>query len=260
VSETARLEVDAILFDLDGTLVDESVSYREAIRLTAAYILRQTVTSAEVEDIKLMPGFNNDWDATWGLIGHRLHGRVLVPDRADRDSQAFRRMQSVFQTYYLGDRLWREMSEAEPPFSWSQPLILRETPLVDPRTLELLSACRLGIVTSRPRVEALMAVRQHGLDRFFDSEAIVAASDAAFEKPHPAPLHELVGRLGCARPVFVGDTVNDALAAFAAGMPFLQVGEKEFGDPEVDARIHVRVRSVNDIVDVCLIAARGGSF
>jgi phosphoglycolate phosphatase len=250
VSGVPALLVDAVLFDLDGTLVDESASYREAIRLTAEYLLRESVTPDEVADIKKVPGFNNDWDATWGLVARRLGSRAIVPDRADRESQAFRRLQNAFQTYYLGDRLWHEMSGAEPPFAWSEPLIAKETPHVDPETLHRLSGFALGIVTSRPRAEALMAVHQHDFDRFFDADAIVAAGDAPFEKPDPAPLRELVRRLECRSPVYVGDTINDALAAFAAGMPFLQVGLEGFGDPAVDEKVHVRVTSVDEILDV----------
>ena len=41
------LRVDAVLFDMDGTLVDESASYCEAIRLTAEYLLRAGVTMDE---------------------------------------------------------------------------------------------------------------------------------------------------------------------------------------------------------------------
>jgi len=41
------LQVDAVLFDLDGTLVDESESYREAIRSTAQRQLREPVTIEE---------------------------------------------------------------------------------------------------------------------------------------------------------------------------------------------------------------------
>jgi HAD superfamily phosphatase len=254
MSDGGRLEVDAVLFDLDGTLVDESRSYREAIRLTAEFILRASVTPGEVEEIKRLPGFNNDWDATWGLIGRRLSGRAVVPASADQESHAFRRMQTVFQTYYLGDRLWREMSGVEPPFPWTEPLMLEETPLVEPAILERISIRALGVVTSRPRPEALMAVRQHGFDQYFPVDSIVAAGDAPFEKPHPAPLHELVRRLGCERPVYVGDTVNDAIAAHAAGMPFLQVGLEPFGHPEVDERVHTRMRSMVEVIDICVPA------
>ena len=242
----ASLQVDAILFDMDGTLIDESQSYREAIRLTAEALLAQPVAHDEVDAIKRVPGLNNDWDATWALIGLRLHGHVAPPSEADRNSSAYRRLRDVFQTYYLGDCVWQELSGSPPPFPWAEPLIGRETPLIALHTLEQLQGFSLGIATSRPRAEAFMALRQHGLDRFFDEVAIVAREDAPREKPDPAPLHELVRRLGCKAPAYVGDSINDALAAQAAGMLFIQVG----AEPLPDLPLQYRVYSVNDIVSL----------
>lgn len=245
------LPVDAILFDMDGTLIDESRSYREAIRRTAEFVLAEPVTPEEVEEIKRLPGYNSDWDATWALIGKRQHGEICPPDDADRRSPAYRRLRSIFQTYYLGDALWRRLSGEEPPFAWDEPLMQRETPLLRPETMSRLARFQLGIATSRPRVEALMALGQHGFDRFFTAAAVVGQEDAPAEKPDPAPLLELVRRLSCTRPVYVGDTINDALAAQAAGMPFIQIGTQPFGDPLVDQQVQHRVRHVNEIVDIC---------
>lgn len=242
------LQVDAILFDVDGTLIDDSHSYREAIRRTAEHILRCPVTLDEVDEIKRLPGFNNDWDATWVLVGRRIHGHITAPDDVDRASQAYRRLRHVFQTYYLGDHLWAELSGDEPPFQWSEPMMLRETCLIEMGTLEQLQGFKLGIATSRPRAEALMALRQHGLDRFFDGAGVVGMEDAPREKPHPAPLREAMRRLGCRQPVYVGDSINDALAASAAGMPFVYVGRGDAGKHAI-----YRLDDVNGIVDLCAL-------
>ena len=244
-----RLIVDAVLFDMDGTLVDESQSYREAIRLTAEFLLKEPVSQGEIDDIKRRPGFNNDWDATWTLVGRRLHGSVIPASDADRSSQAFRRLTDVFQTYYLGDRLWSEISGREAPFVWDSPLMDRETPLVSIETWDALRPVLLGIATSRPRIEALMALRQHGLDHVFEPEFVVAVEDAPAEKPDPAPLLELIRRLGCERPVYVGDTINDTLAALAAGMPIIAIGTERFDDA-VERRVAYRLGGVDEIVAI----------
>jgi HAD superfamily hydrolase (TIGR01548 family) len=247
-----RLPVDAILFDLDGTLIDESASYREVIRLTAEYLLRAPVDPAEVEEVKRLPGTNNDWDATWALMNWRQHGSISPPDPIDRSSHAFRRLQDVFQTYYLGDALWSEISGRAAPFVWREPLIRRERPLIDRSLLAWLGDFPVGIATSRPRIEALMALRQHGLDRLFGEDVLVAAEDAPCEKPHPAPLQTLAARLSCRQAVYVGDTINDALAAFTAGMAFIHVGAEPLTDAAIEARVRYRVASVNDIMSICV--------
>lgn len=249
------LQADAILFDVDGTLIDDSRSYREAIRRTAEYLLRRPVSLDEVDAIKRLPGFNNDWDTAWALVGRRLHGHIAPPSDADRQSQAYRRLRGIFQTYYLGDRMWAEHSGEQPPFEWSEPLMREETLLVSLATLERLQGFKLGIATSRPRAEALMAFRQHGLDRFFSAEVLVGAQDAHREKPDPAPLLEAVRRVGAAHPVYVGDSISDALAAMAAGMPFIYVGTDVLSDREVDGKVRYRLTDVNEIVDLCVLAA-----
>lgn len=235
------LPVDAIIFDLDGTLVDERPSYREAMRRTAEFLLRAPVTPGEVAEIKSVPGLNNDWDATWALIGRRLHGQVLLPDEADRGSYAYRRLRRIFQTFYLGDALWHELSGEEPPFPWSDALIRRETPLIRLETLQRLARFKLGIATSRPRVEALMALRQHGLEAYFPPRSVVAAEDTPAQKPHPSPLREAARRLACRQAVYVGDTINDALAAARAGMPFIAIGSFPAG------QVRHRVSEVNEV-------------
>jgi HAD superfamily hydrolase (TIGR01548 family) len=244
----AGLAVDAVLFDMDGTLIDESASYREAIRLTAEHVLGTPVSDFEVEAIKALPGFNNDWDATWALVSGRRGGEIEAVTDAERVSDVYRAMQDVFQTYYLGDRFWHEVSGRPAPFAWNQPLIARETALVERTTLEALEQFALGIATSRPRLEALLAIEQHDLEPFFPPERVIAAEDADFEKPHPAPLLLLAERLSARRPVYVGDTINDALAAAAAGMPFIQVGPDAPGD---SVPIFEHLDSVNELTAVC---------
>jgi HAD superfamily phosphatase len=236
------LQVDAVLFDLDGTLVDESKSYREALRKTAQFLLHEPVTLDEALAIKRHPGLNNDWDATWALVAQRRGGQPVPPTEEERDTSAYSSLRSVFQTYYLGSATWERVSAETPPFYWDEPLIERETPLVSRETLEYLLRFRRGIATSRPRPEALMALRQHALERYFPPAALIALEDVPREKPDPAPLFALAARLDCRQPVYVGDTVNDALAADAADMPFVAVGPLA---PEMD--VEYRLGTVNDL-------------
>jgi HAD superfamily hydrolase (TIGR01548 family) len=247
------LQVDAVLFDLDGTLVDESESYREAIRSTAELLLREPVTVEETTAIKRRPGLNNDWDATWALVAQRRGLPPVGPTEEQRHASDYRWLKNVFQTYYLGSAGWQELSGETPPFQWDEPLIERETPLVSRETLEGLRPFARGIATSRPRPEALIALRQHALEQYFPPAVVIAREDAPREKPDPAPLLALVARLDCRQPVYVGDTVNDALAADAAGMPFVAVGPLA---PEMD--VQYRLRDVNDLWTVLTDLPTGG--
>ncbi len=92
-----------------------------------------------------------------------------------------------------------------------------------PGVLEGLTALReaglrLACVTNKPQAFADALLESTGLARFF---AFTQGGDALpFKKPDPRPLLQAAARLGCAPAgtVAIGDSVNDALAARAAGM------------------------------------------
>ena len=91
-----------------------------------------------------------------------------------------------------------------------------------PGVLEILqslsrSGLGLGVVTGQNKHE-LEATRRHiGIDGLID--VWVSADDAAFAKPHPAPVHLALDVLGClpGQAVIIGDTRFDMEAGRKAG-------------------------------------------
>ena len=65
----------AILFDMDGVLVDVSESYRKAIQETVKFFTGKSALLAEIQALKEKGGFNNDWDLTEAILLER--GKVL---------------------------------------------------------------------------------------------------------------------------------------------------------------------------------------
>ncbi len=75
-------DVDALLFDCDGVLIDVRPSYDAAIRETVTYILgklvqrpiTRPVSRRLIARFRQSGGFNNDWDTTcailWGIAVH----------------------------------------------------------------------------------------------------------------------------------------------------------------------------------------------
>ncbi|PUA31438.1 MAG: hypothetical protein B9J98_06210 [Candidatus Terraquivivens tikiterensis] len=67
--------VDAVIFDCDGVLIDIRESYNVAIHKTVEYILSTILgdvdgpitTDAQIEALRLCGGFNNDWDTAYVL-------------------------------------------------------------------------------------------------------------------------------------------------------------------------------------------------
>ena len=71
---------EIIIFDVDGTLVDVTLSYRETAPIAAARylgllgIVPPPLTGDLYDTFKLMGGFNDDWDLTAGLLEALLAG------------------------------------------------------------------------------------------------------------------------------------------------------------------------------------------
>ncbi|MEL6821998.1 MAG: histidinol-phosphate transaminase [Calditrichota bacterium] len=185
------LQPQALLFDMDGVLVDESESYRLAIKKTAEHFLQQDVSFDEIDAIKQRGGFNNDWDCTVELL---MKNDKFVP----RDEVI-----AVFQQFYLGSNF--------------DGLIANETWLPEGDLLDKLSQhYKLGVVTGRPRVEAEYVLKKH--DPMNRIEVLIAMEDmGAKQKPHAFGLERIKEMLQVKRCIYLGDTVDDMTAAAKAG-------------------------------------------
>ncbi len=197
----AVVPVDSIIFDVDGVLVDVSNSYRQAIMRTVQYFTGKDISQEEINEIKKIPGFNNDWD-----VSYALSKGIRTSLKNERNSGEYSRMKEYFQKIYLGE------------------LIENETPLISKETLEELKnrGIRLGIVTSRPRKEALFILRKFNISpEYIREKNIIALEDCEEEKPSPKPLILARENLGVRNPIFIGDTESDRLSARRAGIRFV---------------------------------------
>ena len=90
---------------------------------------------------------------------------------------------------------------------------------------DLRATYRLAMATNRGRTIPDL-LRAFELEETFD--VVVGILDVARPKPHPDMLIECARRLGPAgrSAVYVGDSPTDGVAAQAAGMPFVAVGDR----------------------------------
>lgn len=184
------LAPQALLFDLDDTLVDTSQSYRRAIAATAA-TFGVELGQGEIGDAKAAGDANDDWALTRRLMAARGVDRPLA--------EVTRR----FEALYQGDDQLPGLRQ-------------RETLLLDRTLLSSLAARRpLAIVTGRPRADAQRCLDELGIaDRF---AAVVSRDDAPL-KPDPAPVQLALQQLGVRRAWMVGDTPDDVHAARNTGV------------------------------------------
>lgn len=214
--------VKAILFDMDGTLIEVQKSYKEAIVRTVQYFVptvRREDISKGIKSLRGISNFNNDWDASYYLI-KKLSGDAPIVVR----DAFWKQMQSVFQSFYLGSTLYKKAYGTNSPIHIEKGLIEQETPLITEETLKNLEEYPMGIVTSRPRFEALYTLSFGFFPKYFSLEHLIALDDAKHEKPHPEPLLKLKEKIKADTYFYVGDTIDDAKAAKLAGCISIIVG------------------------------------
>jgi HAD superfamily hydrolase (TIGR01509 family) len=183
--------VRAVLFDLDGTLIETDNRY-VAQAMTATGFLDQAVTPAQRERVaRRILMFNEG-------IGN---GLITLADVLRLDGALFK----------VNRALHRFEGVRDPG----------DFILVDgvDKTLQTLDArgYRLGIVTTRNRQDTAIFLSHYGLGDLFS--AVVTRDDVRRLKPHPMPVLKAAELLGLSpeQCVMVGDTRLDVRAAHAAG-------------------------------------------
>lgn len=220
--------VDAVLFDMDGVLVDVSQSYRQAIKLTAEHFLNMPVSKSDISDFKNRGGFNNDWELTEALI--RSHGKTI-----DKKIIIHK-----FQEFYLNTNF--------------NGLITKETWLLDKNVIsKLLTSYKFGIITGRPREEAEFVLTRFEMKNNF--EIVVAMEDTPKGKPDPAGIIMALNHLNVKEAIYLGDTVDDMKAAKAAKIiPVGVLNGNETNDQQLKSLVQngarVVLKNINDIMEM----------
>ena len=191
IPSAAPLEVDAILLDLDGTLVNTLGDFAQALNRMLADLALPAIDAPVIEH---MVGKGTE-HLLRSVLAH-----VGVPDVAARYQDAWRR----YEHHYL--QLNGQYAQVYPGV---------------PAGLQALAAAGLPLVclTNKPLAFARPLLQAKGLEKFF--QQVYGGDSFARKKPDPLPLLEACKALGTApqRTLMVGDSSNDAQAAHAAGCP-----------------------------------------
>lgn len=184
----SALREEAIIFDMDGVLVDVSGSYMIAIQKTIECFTGKSVTPSKIQKFKERGGYNNDWDLTEAII-------LKSKSNAQKD-----KIVEKFQEIYEKENLASD-----------------EKLLVKKETLsKLWSGFRLGIVTGRPRKEAIGTLEKFGLLGYFN--AVITNDDipSGKGKPDPYGIELALKKLGVKKAYYFGDAIDDIEAAIRA--------------------------------------------
>ncbi len=187
----------AVLFDLDGTLIDTTAVYFKMVaialdRLGLPAAPRELILAAAEQD-------PFDWLRIIPPARHHLR-ETLVP------------------------AAWRVVEEVYPALFRAEAALI--TGVVDVLNRLVGEGIKIAIVTSTPRKHLDHKMRLfEGLEGSRLFSAIVAADDAPRKKPAPDPLFVCADLLGtpAAACVYIGDTCIDVRAGKAAGMKTVAV-------------------------------------
>ena len=236
------MQVDAVVLDIDGVLVDVADSYRRAIIESVDRVCGKTIDRDAIQSFKDAGGFNNDWELTDAaalyVIARREGLQMDVETFADRvaeggggldaakavvsdlprvaqarvrDQWDTDRLRDTFQALYLGEELYRELEGGDPPFA-APGYIHDEPTIVDPETIDdLTDRFDVGVLTGRPAAEAEIALSRVGLDVPEDHRFTM--DDWEEGKPHPRALVALAEQFDAERVAFAGDTLDDVQTA-----------------------------------------------
>ena len=182
---------------MDGVLAEVTESYREAIVQTVEHFTGKRIERDLIQDYKNRGGWNNDW-----ALSQKIAADLGVEVPYDT-------VVDYFNQIFIGP-------------NHGDGLIQREQWFPKEGLLERLrKRFELAIFTGRLQYEAEITLKRFAPDCTFDP--LLCADHVTKSKPDPEGLLH-IQRLNPGRKLwYVGDTVDDARSARAAGVPFIGI-------------------------------------
>jgi phosphoglycolate phosphatase-like HAD superfamily hydrolase len=181
---------------VDGVLVDTRGSFQLTTLQTVKFFTKKRVTLRELHAWKNRPGFNDDWKLSTAWVND------LGADFA------YDEIKKKFQEIYWGENSRGNVSKEK----W----LLRKSTIA-----RLATQSELAIFTGRTWQELNYTLDRNDVRRFF--KTIVTVEEVANPKPAPDGLLKILNGRVPSTALYVGDNIDDALAAQSAQVPFLAI-------------------------------------
>ena len=197
LTNTLNTHPEIIIFDVDGVLVNVRGSFHKTVLETVRFFTGERVTQKEFQSWKSKPGFNDDWKLSTAWV-QSLGGK-----------QTYDEVKNKFVELYWGKNGKRGNVASE---KWLLPR---------PSLRWLAERAELALFTGRVRQETDYTLDRCRVREYFHH--IVTVEDVSRPKPDPEGLLKILGGRPPEKAVYLGDNVDDAVAARAARIPFLAV-------------------------------------
>jgi HAD superfamily hydrolase (TIGR01548 family) len=185
-----------IIFDVDGVLVDTRESFQRTTLETVRLFTGKRVTRNELHRWKNRSGFNDDWKLSHAWV-RALGGKF-----------EYEEVKRKFVEIYWGKNGRGNAS--------------REKWLLARASLRRLSKiAELAIFTGRIRRELDYTLDRWKVREYF--QRIVTVENVVDPKPDPEGLLKILAGRAPSSALYIGDNVDDALAARSVRMPFVGV-------------------------------------
>jgi len=192
-----QISPEILIFDVDGVLVDVRGTYWRSALDTVRHLTGKRVTYAELHKWKAKPGNNDDWA-----------------------------MVSSWMTALGMPMNYEQARDAFGKFYWGTPgrpgNVKNEKHIVSPAQIaRWAKRYELNLFTGRTRQEFTYTFAEWPATRKF--RMVVTMDDVEKIKPNPEGLYKILGKRDPATALYLGDNVDDALAARDAGVPFMAI-------------------------------------
>lgn len=211
----------ALIFDLDGTLIDSAPAIHA---VSNAVLAAQGFPTLSLEEVRSFVGKG---------VPHLVH--CLLQRHGENPDGP------LYATVH-DDLILRYETEVEGNTPY--PGVIA--------ALEQLAAlgCAMAVATNKPLRPAIAALRHVGMDHFFP--VVLGGDSLPTRKPDPAMVHDAARQLGRTRALYIGDSEVDAETAMNADLPFVLFTEGYRKTPVEDLRHAANFQHFSQLPDIVM--------